>query len=231
MNTPDFNIMSLWTMIIAIAAFTLFPLLINAMIVSSKKRYLILMLIFCVAISYTLIQLIYRQNLVFWAGEILPYVPLRIGPSWISTREISRGVMLFLWIPFLGYSSYLIILHYSKTRRQQLFFDRRAYFVMLFYSLISYIYLYAIIFGVGFSHEDTLIANDFSIDSFHKIHKGMTRQEVIQILGKPLVIESSSWFLDDPRDLCYARNWSAGWFAVVYIKGDKVNKSDIWFSD
>ena len=161
-----------------------------------------------------------------WAEASVPYVPFRTGPSFLSLKNLIAFVALTVWLPFL------CALAVRRWRRRGSAVATPSYprwipVFVLVTACLQALWLAA----SDYAHEDTIFAEEFTTGAWNQVQVGMSRARVEELLGPPLPQSLQPRFDAHPGATCWARNWSAGYFAAVWFEGDRVSRTQFWFSD
>ncbi len=190
-----------------------------------------------IAISFcVLFSLFLRGNLALWGNHLpdgLPYRPFRVGPSVYSiVRCILPFCAMTIWLPSLLIMT-LVIRMLRRCKQHHLIPVAMASLIILF-AFIGKLFIEGYCFIVEFSHEDTVWADGFTFKNWNQVEVGMTRQKVIGLLGQPFP-EPISWGYREGEEgmerLWWVRNWSAGYFAVIWFDNGRVHHKQFWYSD
>ena len=86
--------------------------------------------------------------------------------------------------------------------------------------------------AIEFDHEDTVWANGFTLSRWESVTNGMSHADVREILGAPLANPHNT-FADTPNETVewWVRNWSAGYYAVVWFEDGIVKRKNFWYMD
>jgi hypothetical protein len=149
-----------------------------------------------------------------------PYMPFVVG---ISKFAVSKIVV----INFLFGGIFLVVFLFGR------FFSRKNLFVLFFwmYSPVFVLSEFLSFQALEFSHEDTIYTKNFSKRKFESIELGINKQEVLELLGEPFQDDQAPEFIKSEDAFCYVRNWSAGYFAVIWFEEGIVKKKNFWYSD
>ena len=179
-----------------------------------------------------LILLLLRTNLRIWDDGIMPYTPFRVGPSMHSLRDMVPWLGCFIWVPSL--LVYVLMRLVLRRRNRGHLLPRATFIFIAFCALAGMSWGWFGVAAIEYAHEDTVWAKGFSFAGWQKVSTGMTQDQVTALLGDPLP-EPIKWGYAEGKEqmqrLWWVRNWSAGYFAVVWFDKGLVHQKQFWFSD
>lgn len=208
------------------------PVLVYAAL-SAKRRVLAASVGGLFILGWLFLVLSFLQtNLRIWSDSPVPYTPFRAGPSTYSLLHLAPTLGLFVWLPSL---LALTIAHVAVRRRVgKTLQTRTAMGITSFFALAGLLWGWFCVTGSEFNHEDTVWSDGFSFASWAQVEPGMTREQVEHLLGKPFP-EPIMWGQMEGEErwerAWWVRNWSAGYFAVVWFDKDRVQRKQFWYSD
>jgi len=173
------------------------------------------------AVGASLVVLTVSTSARVWMGDDLPYKPFKIGPSSLGLRDLILVTVIGGWVP-VGVAGAWILWRRRKGPREQVI------------PLVSCaIWVSAILLGAvrlcEYDHEDTVIAAGFSRTGWNRVAAGMTKAEVYRLIGPPLVEPLAPQLADGGE--CWARSWSAGYYAALAFEQGRVRDKRLWYSD
>lgn len=230
MNTiTSFDIPCLVRQSVLVALFPSLPLIVFACI--GRRRWLWWL---CGGASMASILLIFvaflRCSMRIWHDSSLPYEPFKVGPSMYSILDALPILALTLWVPvILVLGGVLLLLHF---RRRQTALPLAMFSLTIFFAPFGTFWTWGMFDAIEFSHEDTVWADGFTMSRWQSVTNGMSRTEVERLLGPPLPNPPNS-FVDEPGETAewWVRNWSAGYFGVVWFEDRVAKRKHFWYMD
>jgi hypothetical protein len=215
-----------------LAVMCLWPLFFFAAL-TTKRRILLTCVGLFLAIGWVLLSISMLQtNIRLWNHSNTPYTPFRVGPSMYSLGDLSPWLGFFIWLPSLVI--YILIRAAVRWRKRQDLMPRAVFSFIIIFSLLGLFWGWV---GVGvteYDHEDTVWSDDFTFRGWEQVKPGMTRDQVLALLGQPFQ-EPIGWGYvkgEEKMDrFWWVRNWSAGYFAVVWFDEGRVHRKQFWYSD
>ena len=122
-------------------------------------------------------------------GTTPPYAPFRIGPSLHSILDVLYVFIIWLWIPSLTILGGLMTV--IKLRRKQTAIPIAMLGITACFAVVGPIWTVFLFHTCGYTHEDTVWAEHYSDSRWRQVETGMTRQEVIALMGRPLKAEKT----------------------------------------
>ncbi|MGI5868060.1 MAG: hypothetical protein ACOX9C_01260 [Kiritimatiellia bacterium] len=153
-------------------------------------------------------------------GKTPPYKPFRVGPSLYSIRSLLYVFIIWLWIPALTILGALMIV--IKARRKHSAIPAAMRGIAACFAIIGSIWTVFLFHACGFMHEDTRWSANFSIRRWQQIEEGMTRQELLALMGRPLNVEKAS----GSETLMWSVFLHTGYCAKVVVEDGKVVSVD-----
>jgi hypothetical protein len=208
----------------AIAALTFLPLLLVGA-VSPKRKWLFPLGLSCslggwlalVVFSTLTLGMITRP----WPA--IPYRPLHIGPSVFALIENGVVLGVTLWVPaavvYIGLrylAENLVVIRLGRSA---------AIAAFLTYTVVATPWAWLV------SMEDTFAAPGFTRARWSDVEVGMTRTDVEKVLGPPIRDPHTLSFARDQGADCWVSNFSAGYFACLWFRSDRVERKHVWYSD
>jgi len=196
----------------------------------SRRRSLLL---FSVAFFFALWGIFFviflRHNLYIWSNSTVPYAPFRVGPSLYSICEMVPVMALTLWLPALLFLGLAVFSLWKFSLWKHL--PLTLFSLILFCGLFGSKWTWDMFRAIEYSHEDTIWSDTFSSRNWKAIQVGMSKDEVMTILGTPLDNPPDWWSPEDGQMEWWVRNWSAGYFAVAWFKDNTLQRKNFWYSD
>ncbi len=155
-----------------------------------------------------------------WSDGTVPMRPFRVGPSYLRLWDLLPFFLLMTWLP----SGALLAAGWCWRKVRPLAFSIAP--VALLAAWTTFWELGGLTVS---SHEDTVWAKSFSRSAWSQVHKGMTREQVVRLIGQPLPREIRPGFM--PGSDFWVRNWAAGYFACLTFDDGKVREKLLWYSD
>lgn len=113
-----------------------------------------------------------------------PCIPFRVGPSWHSILDMFPVFLVSLWLPSFAILGLLLLI--LKLRKKTVSIPLAMLCMTAYFALVGSIWTVFLFNACGYTNEDTVWAEGFSVGKWKDIQAGMTRREVVAILGKPL---------------------------------------------
>lgn len=110
-----------------------------------------------------------------WSHSEIPYVPLRVGPSDLSLRQLAWWLAMSLWTPSLA--AWLLLSGLKGWRAATPNSYRVIVPRLLAYILVAVVWTTATLTIAEYDHEDTVVAEGFSLSRWEQLKPGMTRQK------------------------------------------------------
>lgn len=199
------------------------PLLVVAGL-SRRRRILLPIAVAAAGLQVFVLYFALRHSgTALWLSQPVPYQPFRVGPSDISLGEITPFLGITVWLPV----AVLYGIHVWRPIRIR---TGAAVGWCALYCVLSTVWVsdYLAVTEVG--HEDTLVADGFSQRGWSQVMPGMTRAQVVSILGAPLSLAHRPHWVEQNAEL-WAYNWSAGYFAVAWFDDGRVARTKLGYSD
>ena len=216
-----------------LTAMCLWPLFIFAAISPRRRRVLIVSGIVFLIIGWLLLTLsMIRINVGIWSDSQTPYTPFRVGPSMYSLSELAMFLGLIVWMPSL--LVYILIRLIVRRRQRTDLLPKATFSHIIFFATFGLFVGWSSAWLLEYAHEDTIWSSRFTFYGWNQVNPGMTRDDVIALLGQPIPDEIQWGFSDADKGmerLWWVRNWSAGYFAVIWFDEDVVHKKQFWYSD
>jgi hypothetical protein len=206
-----------------VAAIVVMPFLVYATLSDRRTRWQVG--VGSVVVWQTLFAIVLWVSSRVWSPGDLPFRPLAVGPSHLSLFDIARVVAVTIWAP----AAILFTVIHWRRRRRLVTHAAGGWVLLVMVGATCWTGLF--IGAAGYAHEDTIYTPGFSLRRWHQVRDGMTRDEVVHLLGQPLPEHLQPLFAREAGALCWVRNWSAGHFAAVWFDEGKVARAQLWYSD
>lgn len=190
------------------------------------RRLLVLLVVpsFGLSVAWLLFVTLAASSRV-WSFSKVPYVPLRVGPSDFTLRQLAWWLAASVWAPSLAA---WLLRWWWRTRQPATQYSYRSKVPGLIAYMVAAILWTTLTMGIAeYDHEDTVVAQGFSLRKWEQLEPGMTRTEIHQLLGPPL--QGLCRFGSIPE--CWVASYSAGHFAAVWFEGDRAVRIQRWYSD
>lgn len=115
----------------------------------------------------------------------LPYTPFRVGPSVHSILDMFTVFLVSLWLP--AFAILGLLLFVMKLRKKTVAIPLAMLCMTAYFALVGSIWTVFLFNACGYTNEDTVWAEGFRVGKWKTVKEGMTRREVIAIMGRPLV--------------------------------------------
>ncbi len=224
---PRFDVPFLFRQCAVIAGLTFVPPFVVAWILP-RRRFLVPLVLICFAVVSVLLFYLSYRELDAFHRDPLPYRPFRVGPSWFGVWDIFKALALTLWLPTVALYG---LTGWFLARK-----DRRLYGPPALAAFLAYA-----IIGTGctgfwltvgeWMHEDTFSSSGFSWVGWERVRVGMSRSEVVAVLGPPLSNGFKPAFAQQQGAECWVSNLTAGYFAAVWFHNDTVSDKQFFYSD
>lgn len=204
------------------AILSLYPVVPLLLIAAVGRRRCLLAWCGCAYIAtFAMVLVVIVSSALGFFGLTPPYTPFRIGPSLHSILDVLYVFILWLWIPSLTILGVLMIV--IKARRKQTAVPIAMLAITACFAVVGPIWTVFLFHKCGYTHEDTVWAEGYSESGWRKLQTGMTRQQAITLLGRPLKTEKT----DEGDDVLM---WSdflyTGYRAKAVFKGGKAVSVD-----
>lgn len=152
----------------------------------------------------------------------LPYTPFRVGPSGHSILEMFYVFLVSLWLPSFAILGLLLL--GMKLKRKTASMPLAMLCMTAYFAMAGSIWTVFLFNACGYTNEDTVWAEDFSPRKWKDVKEGMTRREVIAIVGLPISSIHGSELGSEV--LLWSDFYSTGYRAKAEIKKGKVVSVD-----
>ncbi len=225
----SFDILYLVRQSALVALFPIVPLVVFSFI--GRRRWLWGL---CGAASVVSLLLIFGMflhcNVRIWHDSSIPYEPFRVGPSMYSIVDTLPVLALTLWLPaMLILGGAILVL---RLRHRQNSLPLAMLSLIIFFAPLGIFWTWGMFSAIEFSHEDTVWADGFTMSGWRSVTNGMSHADVQMALG-PALPNPHNIFSDKPGETAawWVRNWSAGYFGVVWFQDGVVMKKNFWYMD